>query len=85
MEKKNKKIMWTETMTEIVIATMFSIVYIGAALYSAERMGDYNSFKELFFWTFMVLFIVMEWGTKIVSRSPIVYLIDKLKEKGKKE
>ena len=77
----NKKIMWTETMTEVVVATMFSILYIGAALYSAERMGDYNSLKELFFWAFMVLFIITEWGTKIVARSPILYLIEKHMDK----
>ena len=36
---------------------MYGVIVIGAILYMASNMGNYNSLKELFFWSLLLLTI----------------------------
>lgn len=54
---------------------MYGIIVMGGTFYMAERMGDYKSLKELFFWSLLILTIGIRELVYIIK--PLLELIQK--------
>ncbi len=55
---ENRKIDWGVSITNITLLVMFTILYIGAIVYSVKNMADHTTLEEAMFWGFMAIFIV---------------------------